>query len=60
MNLAQEERLIILAASTSDPSADPDLLLAGSRGYGSLRAVLLGSVCGELIRPAESPVVVVP
>jgi nucleotide-binding universal stress UspA family protein len=60
MRVARIAGMIILAASTSDPSADPDLLLAGSRGYGSLRAVLLGSVCGELIRPAESPVVVVP
>ena len=32
----------------------------GSRGYGPLRAVLLGSVSGRLVREAACPVIVVP
>jgi nucleotide-binding universal stress UspA family protein len=41
-------------------SSDLDLLVVGSRGYGPLRAVLLGSVSSALVRPARSPLVVVP
>jgi nucleotide-binding universal stress UspA family protein len=41
-------------------SAELDLLAVGSRGYGPLRAVLLGSVSSALVRSAESPLVVVP
>jgi nucleotide-binding universal stress UspA family protein len=37
-----------------------DLLLTGSRGYGPMRAVLLGSVSGRLVREADCPVIVVP
>jgi nucleotide-binding universal stress UspA family protein len=37
-----------------------DLLFVGSRGYGRLRGVLLGSVSAELIRSAPCPVVAVP
>jgi nucleotide-binding universal stress UspA family protein len=37
-----------------------DLLVTGSRGYGPLRAVLLGGVSGRLIRSAHCPVIVVP
>jgi nucleotide-binding universal stress UspA family protein len=37
-----------------------DLLVVGSRGYGPLRAVLLGSVSGQLIATARAPIVVVP
>ena len=37
-----------------------DLLFVGSRGYGRLRGVLLGSVSAELIRCAPCPVVAVP
>jgi len=37
-----------------------DLLVAGSRGYGPLTRVLLGSVSGELIGIAPCPVLVVP
>lgn len=40
-------------------SADLDLLVVGSRGYGPLRAVLLGSVSSALVRLAGSPLVVV-
>ena len=41
-------------------SADLDLLVVGSRGYGPLRAALLGSVSTALVRSAECPLVVVP
>lgn len=37
-----------------------DLLVAGSRGYGPLRSVLLGGVTGRLIRQAECPLIIVP
>ena len=36
------------------------MLVVGSRGYGPLRAVLLGSVSSALVRSAQSPLVVVP
>lgn len=41
-------------------SADLDLLVVGSRGYGPLGAVLLGSASTALVRSAQSPLVVVP
>jgi nucleotide-binding universal stress UspA family protein len=41
-------------------SSELDLLVVGSRGYGPLRAVLLGSVSTALVRSAQSPLVVVP
>jgi nucleotide-binding universal stress UspA family protein len=41
-------------------SGQLDLLVVGSRGYGPLRAVLLGSVSSALVRSAESPLVVIP
>jgi nucleotide-binding universal stress UspA family protein len=44
----------------ADESAGVDLLVVGSRGYGPLRAVLLGSVSSALVRSAQSPLVVVP
>jgi len=37
-----------------------DILVIGSRGYGALKAVLLGGVSGQVIRSAACPVVVVP
>jgi len=37
-----------------------DLLVIGSRGYGPVKAVLLGGVSGRVIRSAACPVVVVP
>lgn len=37
-----------------------DLLVAGSRGYGPLSRVLLGSVTTQLIGMAPCPVLVVP
>jgi nucleotide-binding universal stress UspA family protein len=44
----------------AEASADLDLLVVGSRGYGPLRAVLLGSVSTALVRSAQSPLVVLP
>ncbi|MBB4665154.1 universal stress protein [Conexibacter arvalis] len=41
-------------------SADVDLLVAGSRGYGPLKRVLLGSVSARLVREAESPLLLLP
>lgn len=43
-----------------EESANLDLLVLGSRGYGPLRAVLLGSVSTEVVRAASCPVVVMP
>jgi hypothetical protein len=37
-----------------------DLLVCGSRGYGPVRAVLLGSVSREVISAALCPVIVLP
>ncbi|HET8599106.1 MAG TPA: universal stress protein [Segeticoccus sp.] len=42
------------------PGQHPDLLVCGSRGYGPVRQVLLGSVSARLIRHAAYPVIVVP
>ena len=44
----------------TDATADLDLLVVGSRGYGPLRAVLLGGVSAALMRQAGCPVVVAP
>jgi hypothetical protein len=43
-----------------DASRESDLLVLGSRGYGPVRAVLLGGVSQAVIRHATCPVVVVP
>jgi nucleotide-binding universal stress UspA family protein len=43
-----------------DLSRRLDLLVCGSRGYGPLRAVLLGSVSAHVVAEAHCPVVVVP
>jgi nucleotide-binding universal stress UspA family protein len=44
----------------TDATADLGLLVVGSRGYGPLRAVLLGGVSAALMRQAGCPVVIVP
>lgn len=41
-------------------SADADLLVIGSRGYGPVRGVLLGSVSMDVLRSAACPVIVLP
>ena len=41
-------------------SGSLDLLVMGSRAYGPLRRVLLGTVAGKVIREAQCPVIVVP
>lgn len=41
-------------------SGSVDLLVMGSRGYGPLRAVVVGGVAGAVIRGAACPVVIVP
>jgi nucleotide-binding universal stress UspA family protein len=41
-------------------SEGTDLLVMGSRGYGPLRAVLVGGVSGRVVREAHCPVIVVP
>jgi nucleotide-binding universal stress UspA family protein len=41
-------------------SANFDLIVCGSRGYGPVRAVLLGSVTHRVVRESRCPVIVVP
>ncbi len=55
--VATEGRLLAGAPGRllAEASADLDLLLMGSRGYGPLRAVLLGGVSGRLVREARLP-----
>jgi nucleotide-binding universal stress UspA family protein len=48
------------ATALATASADLDLLIAGSRSYGPLGAVLLGAVTRQLIGSAHCPVMVVP
>ncbi len=46
------------AAELLARSASLDLLVVGSRGYGPIRRVLLGSVSSELIASSECPMIV--
>ena len=48
------------AAELARATEGLDLMIAGSRGYGPLRAVLLGAVSERLIRHSACPVVVTP
>jgi nucleotide-binding universal stress UspA family protein len=43
-----------------DASSELDLLVVGSRHYGPLRSVLMGSVSAPLVEHAQCPVVIVP
>jgi hypothetical protein len=43
-----------------DLSSGLDLLVCGSRGYGPVRGVLLGSVTRRVIGEAHCPVIVLP
>jgi nucleotide-binding universal stress UspA family protein len=49
-----------VAATLIAQSAELDLLVAGSRGYGPVRSVLVGSVSRALVRDASCPIAVVP
>lgn len=44
----------------ADLSAYADLVVVGSRGYGGVRSILLGSVSNHVVHHANCPVVVVP
>ena len=48
------------AATLTDATANVDLMVTGSRGYGSVGGVLLGSVSRHLVDHAHCPVMVVP
>jgi nucleotide-binding universal stress UspA family protein len=48
------------AATLAAASADLDLLVCGSRGYGPIRTLMLGGTSHELVRKASCPVLVVP
>jgi nucleotide-binding universal stress UspA family protein len=48
------------ADQLGEHSAELDLMLAGSRGYGPLRSVLVGGVSGRLMRTVQCPVIVLP
>lgn len=48
------------ADELAEASSDLDLLVMGSRGYGPLGRVLLGSVSTKVMRSAACPVVVIP
>jgi nucleotide-binding universal stress UspA family protein len=48
------------AQMLAESSAGLDLLVLGSRGYGPVRSVLLGSVSADVVQAAASPVLVVP
>ncbi len=47
-------------AALAEAAAEADLLVLGSRGYGPLRSVLLGSVSSPLVREAPCAVMVAP
>jgi nucleotide-binding universal stress UspA family protein len=48
------------ADEIADASAELDLLILGSRGYGPLGRVLMGGVSAKVMRQAPCPVMVVP
>jgi nucleotide-binding universal stress UspA family protein len=49
-----------VARGSVNATIDLDLLVLGSRGYGPVRTVLLGSVSGTLVREGACSVVVLP
>ena len=48
------------AIKLAEASADLDLLCLGSRGYGPIKRVLLGSVSSEVVNHASAAVLIVP
>ena len=48
------------AAIMASASADVDLLICGSREYGPLRSVILGSVSRTLANSAHCPLLIIP
>jgi nucleotide-binding universal stress UspA family protein len=48
------------ADKLGERSAHVDLMLAGSRGYGPVRSVLVGGVSGRLMHTVHCPVIIVP
>lgn len=48
------------ATALADAASDLDLMVAGSRGYGPMQHVLLGSVSGPLMRTCPCPLIVLP
>lgn len=65
--LAADTSAQVLTFRDSDPgrvlveqSEQVDLLVLGSRAYGPIRSVLLGSVSSAVMRGASCPVLVVP
>ncbi len=48
------------ADQLAEHSAGLDVLLVGSRGFGPLRAVLVGGVAGRLMRTVRCPMIVIP
>ena len=60
---APAERIVLSgdpAIALAAAAADVDLLIAGSRSYGPLGAVLLGAVTRRLVRAAPCPTMLVP
>lgn len=53
-------KLITAGTETLADQEDIDIMVVGSRGYGPLRRVLLGSVSTRLVRNASCPVIVYP
>jgi nucleotide-binding universal stress UspA family protein len=61
-DLGAEARLLIGDAGSilAEASADFDVIVAGSRGYGPLKRTVLGSTTRKLIAGAACPVLVIP
>lgn len=61
-SLPTEKRLLLgdPARVLADAAEDLDLMVVGSRGYGPLRRVLLGSVSRHLVRSVPCPVLILP
>jgi nucleotide-binding universal stress UspA family protein len=49
-----------IAETVASAAGDVDLLLAGSRGYGPVRRVLLGSTTAKLMGISPAPILILP